>query len=142
MVAGWVDRGTDPEARDPVSGWVVVEAPAAAEQVVAEPAGAGLLVRLEVAAVPACGIRVRPAAVVAVLAAVGQERAEPALAVEQEARAVVAALVQVPVAQAESAEAAGVELVLERGRAQVVQAAVQVVVGTEVVGELGVAALG
>jgi len=141
VVAGWVDRGTDPEARDPVSGWVVVEAPAAAEQVVAEPAGAGLLVRLEVAAVPACGIRGRPAAVVAVLA-VGQERAEPALAVEQEARAVLAALVQVPVAQAESAEAAGVELVLERGRAQVVQAAVQVVVGTEVAGELAVAALG
>jgi hypothetical protein len=133
-----VDRGTGPEARDPVSGWVVVEAPAAAEQAVAEPAGAGVLVRLEVAAVPACGIRARPAAVVALLAAVGQERAEPAL----EARAVVAALVQVPVAQAESAEAAGVELVLERGRAQVVQAAVQVVVGTEVVGELALAALG
>ncbi len=142
MVAGWVDRGTDPEARDPVSGWAVaVEVREAGGLVEAEP-GAAVLVRQEVAAVPACGIRVRPAAVVAVLAAVGQERAEPALAVEQEARAVLAALVQVPVAQAESAEAAGVELVLERGRAQVVQAAVQVVVGTEVVGELGVAALG
>jgi hypothetical protein len=58
----------------------------------------------------------------------------------------VAALVQVPVAQAEVAEAAGVEPVLERGPAQVVQAAglalvavaglaVLAAVGTEVVEE-------
>jgi hypothetical protein len=67
-----VDQGTDPVARDPVSGWVVVEARAAGELVAAEREGAAAPVRQEVAAVPACGIRVPPAAV----AAVGQERAE------------------------------------------------------------------
>lgn len=113
MAAGWVGQDTDPEARDPVSGWAVaVEVREAGEQVEAEP-GAAVLVRQEVAAVPACGIRVRPAAVVAVLEAAGQERAGVGLAVGREA-----VLVQVPVAQAESAEAVGVELVLERGRAR------------------------
>jgi hypothetical protein len=62
-VAGWVDRGTGREPPDPVSGWAVAEVQAAGERVVAEPAGAGVLVLRE-AAVPACGIQVWPEAAV------------------------------------------------------------------------------
>jgi len=60
--AGWVDRGTDLEARGRVSGWAAAEVRAAGELVVAEPAGAGVLVRLEA---PACGTPVCPAVAVA-----------------------------------------------------------------------------
>jgi hypothetical protein len=141
VAAEWVDQGTDPEARDLVSGWAAAVAVRAAVEQVAAPA------RQEVAAVPTYGIRVPPAAVVAVLAAEGPEQAEPGLAVGQEGQAAVAALVQVPVAQAEVAEAAGVELLeRERARARAVQAAglvlvaeagpvVLAAVGTEVVEE-------
>jgi len=60
--AGWVDRGTDLEARGRVSGWAAAEVRAAGELVVAQPAGAGVLVRLEA---PACGTPVCPAVAVA-----------------------------------------------------------------------------
>jgi len=55
-----VDQGTGPEPRDPVLGWAAAEDRAAEELVVAEPAGAGVLVRQEEAGVPACGIPVWP----------------------------------------------------------------------------------
>ena len=63
-----MDQATDPEARDLVSGSALEEARAAGDLAVAEPGGPAALARQEVAAVPACGILVRPPAVVAVLA--------------------------------------------------------------------------
>jgi hypothetical protein len=60
VAAGWVDQGTGPEARDPVSGWAVVGVRAAGELVVAEPAAP-----VGQEQVPACGILVWPEAEVA-----------------------------------------------------------------------------
>jgi len=49
-VVGWADPDTDPEARDPVSVWAVVEDQAAVELVVAAvPGGAAALARQEAA---------------------------------------------------------------------------------------------
>jgi hypothetical protein len=72
-----VDRGTGREPPDPVLGWAVAEVRAAGERVVAERAGAGVLVRREAA--PACGIPVWPEAVVAAPGQVAE--LEPAVGV-------------------------------------------------------------
>jgi len=152
-----VDQATDPEARDLVSGSALEEARAAGELVVAEPGGAGVLVRLELA--PACGTPARPAAAVALGRVAEAERvvAGAVPVVERGQVLVVPEVGAAPVAEAgpaaqvavgtevveeqdRGAEAEGLEpaAVVVRERALVVvapEAAAQVAVGTEVVEE-------
>jgi len=131
VAAGWVDQGTGPGAPDPASGWAAAEDRAAGELVVAEPAGAGVLVRQE--AVPACGIPVWPEAE----AAVAEQG--PALV----ARAVGAVLV-VPEVEAEpvaGAEVVVLAAVAARGRALVAPVVgAEPVAGAEAAVDLEVAA--
>jgi len=147
-----VDQATDPEARDLVSGSALEEARAAGELVVAEPGGAGVLVRLELA--PACGTPARPAAAVALGRVAEAERvvAGAVPVVERGQVLVVPEVGAAPAAEAGPAALAAVQVgvgmglagglepaaVVVRERALVVvapEAAAQVAVGTEVVEE-------
>jgi len=148
-----VDQATDPEARDLVSGSALEEARAAGELVVAEPGGAGVLVRLELA--PACGTPARPAAAVALGRVAEAERvvAGAVPVVERGQVLVVPEVGAAPAAEAGPAALAAVQVgvgmglagglepaaVAVRERALVVvvapEAAAQVAVGTEVVEE-------
>jgi hypothetical protein len=134
-----VDQATDPEARDLVSGSALEEARAAGELVVAEPGGAGVLVRLELA--PACGTPARPAAAVALGRVAEAERVVVGAVPVAEAgpAAQVAVGTEVVEEQERAAEAEGLEpaavAVQERALVVAPEAAAQVGVGTEVLEE-------
>lgn len=94
MVAGWADRGTDPVPRDPGSGSVALEDPAADQA--AEPVGAAAPAcpRAAGALDPACGNReVGRAAVVALVQAPAAELELEGVAAGQEPAAELAVVV-------------------------------------------------